>query len=167
MIRESQQGKYQRSGVMWSSEELSRRRPGMYKRTQTSVSNVSQSVNVDLLPNTTHEPRFPRKIGIETARKWMNKLGFSVMVKKKGPLLMGTNGMMLWRIARRSCEEWLPWGSSTETMPQRMKHKMPCLLIRKRLNLMCWRKKYITTKRPVHIPGMMISPLFGHCQGQL
>ena len=39
--------------------------------------------------NTTLEPGFPRKIGIETARKWLHELGFSVIRKKKGSFVDG------------------------------------------------------------------------------
>lgn len=47
-----------------------------------------QWVNDELLPNTTLEPGFPRKIGFETARKWMHELGFAV-VSKKGTYVDG------------------------------------------------------------------------------
>ena len=30
------------------------------------------------------EPGYPRKIGLETACKWMHELGFEVVAKKKG-----------------------------------------------------------------------------------
>ena len=46
-------------------------------------------VNDDLLMSTTLEPGFPHKIGIETARKRMHELGFTVMQKKKGTFTDG------------------------------------------------------------------------------
>lgn len=96
VIPESQQGKYQRSGVMWCSEELNEKAT-RYIRDNANVkgqpniiiTKFCQWVNEDLLPNMTLEPGFPRKIGIETARKWMHELGFSVVVKKKGTYVDG------------------------------------------------------------------------------
>ena len=46
-----------------------------------------QCVNEDLLVNTTLEPSFPQKIAVETTKKWMHELGFSVVHKKKGTLV--------------------------------------------------------------------------------
>ena len=43
----------------------------------------------DLLPSETLEPGFSQKISIETARKWMIELGFSVVRKKKGKYVDG------------------------------------------------------------------------------
>ena len=48
-----------------------------------------QWVNDNLLPNETLEPGFPRKISVETARKWMHELGFEVVTKKKGTFVDG------------------------------------------------------------------------------
>ena len=46
-------------------------------------------VNDILLPNQTLEPGFPRKMSLETARKWILELGFSVVRKKKGKYVDG------------------------------------------------------------------------------
>ena len=46
-------------------------------------------MNEDLLSNETLEPGFPRKISVETARKWMHELGFEVVTKKKGTFVNG------------------------------------------------------------------------------
>ena len=46
-------------------------------------------VNEALLPNSTLEPGFPRKIGLETARKWLHHLGFEVLTAKKGIFIDG------------------------------------------------------------------------------
>ena len=54
-----------------------------------TIGTFCQWVNDDLLVNTTPEPGFPRKIGIETARKWIHELGFSVMQMKKGSFVDG------------------------------------------------------------------------------
>ena len=48
-----------------------------------TVSQFCHWVNNDLLPNTTLEPGFPRKISVETSRKWTHELGFVVVTKKK------------------------------------------------------------------------------------
>ena len=95
-IPESKQGKYQRSGVMWSSEELNKK-AARYIRENANVKGqpnltagkFCQWVNDDLLPNQTLEPRFPRKISLETARKWVLELCFNVVRKKKGTYVDG------------------------------------------------------------------------------
>ena len=95
-IPECKQGKYQRSGVMWSSEELNKK-AARYIRENANVKGqpnltagkFCQWVNDDLLPNQTLEPGFPRKISLETARKWMLELGFNVVKKKKGTYVDG------------------------------------------------------------------------------
>ena len=40
-------------------------------------------MNEALLPNSTLEPGFPRKIGLETGRTWLNHLGFEVLTAKR------------------------------------------------------------------------------------
>ena len=42
-----------------------------------------------LLPNETLEPGYPRKLGVETCRKWMHELGFEVVAKRKGTFVDG------------------------------------------------------------------------------
>ena len=46
-------------------------------------------MNDQLLPNETLEPGFPRKVGLETARQWMHKIGFEVLIAKKGSFVDG------------------------------------------------------------------------------
>ena len=58
-------------------------------RPNLTVAKFCQWVNDDPLFNSTFEPGFPRKIGIETARKWLHELGFSVVNKKKGTFVDG------------------------------------------------------------------------------
>ena len=95
-IPECKQGKYQRSGVLWTNEELNKT-AGDYIRGNANVKGkpnltVGQFchwVNNDLLPNATLEPGFPRKTSVETARKWMHELGFEVVTKKKGTFVDG------------------------------------------------------------------------------
>ncbi len=54
-----------------------------------TIAKFCEWVNEDLLPNETLEPGFPRKISVETARKWMHELGFEVVAKKKGTFVDG------------------------------------------------------------------------------
>ena len=82
--------------MMWSSEELNKK-AARYIRENANVKGqpnltagkFCQWVNDDLLPNQTLEPGFPRKISLETARKWMLELGFNVVRKKKGTYVDG------------------------------------------------------------------------------
>ena len=46
-------------------------------------------VNEELLPNRVLEPGYPRKIGLETARKWFHHLEFHVLDQKKGVYIDG------------------------------------------------------------------------------
>ena len=46
-------------------------------------------VNQCLLPNSTLEPGYPRKVSIETARKWLHHLGFQVLTVSKGIFIDG------------------------------------------------------------------------------
>ena len=59
---------------------------GIKGKPSLTVNQFCHWVNNDL-PNKTLEPRFPRKILVETARKWMYELGFEVVTKKSGSLL--------------------------------------------------------------------------------
>ena len=85
------QGKYQRDGVLWQNENLNKRAV-KYVRENTVVrgkpnltaSSFCQWVNECLLETQTLEPGFPRRVSIETARKWLLELGFTVMDHKKG-----------------------------------------------------------------------------------
>ena len=42
-----------------------------------------------LLPNETLAPGFPRRVSVDTARKWMHELGFSVRSAKKSCFVYG------------------------------------------------------------------------------
>ena len=95
-VPESKQGEYQRSGVLWSNEDLNRKATKYIRENASvkgqpnlTVGKFCQWVNDDLLPNETLEPGFPRKVAIETARKWMIELGFNVVWKKKGTFVDG------------------------------------------------------------------------------
>ena len=41
-------------------------------------------INKSLLPNSTMESGYPRKVSVETARKWLHELGFEILTAKKG-----------------------------------------------------------------------------------
>ena len=90
-IPDSQQGRHQRNGVLWSSEELNKKAL-KYVRENSNVKgmpNLTVSsfcfwLNNELLPNSCLEPGFPRNVSIETARKWLHQLGFEVLSSSKG-----------------------------------------------------------------------------------
>lgn len=95
-IPDCKQGKYQRTGVLWSSEDLNkkarkfvRNNSNVKGRANLTVGSFSEWINNELLPNTTLEPGFPRKVSLETARKWLHELGFRVLDKKKGTFVDG------------------------------------------------------------------------------
>ena len=90
------QGKYQRDGVLWHSEELNKiatryvRENTLVKgRPNLTAGSFSQWVNECLLTTQTLEPGYPRRISFETARKWLLELGFTVMEHKKGTYVDG------------------------------------------------------------------------------
>ena len=90
-IPDSQQGRHQRSGILWSSEELNEK-TSKYVRENSNVkgmpnltvSSFCHWLNHDLLPNSCLEPGFPRHVSVETARKWLHFLGFEVLSSSKG-----------------------------------------------------------------------------------
>ena len=95
-VPESKQGKYQRTGVLWTSENLNKKaikyvrlNNNVKGRPNLTIGSFCEWVNNDLLPNETLEPGFPRKVSVETAHKWLHQLGFEVKVKKKGTFVDG------------------------------------------------------------------------------
>ena len=77
--------------MLWSDESLNRKATQYIRdnacvkgKPNLTVSQFCQWVNDDLLPNETLEPGFPRKVSVETSRKWMIELGFNVVRTKKG-----------------------------------------------------------------------------------
>ena len=106
-LPKSKQGHYQRTGVLWNCEHLNtvasqyiRANVSVKGKANLTVADFCEWVNDQLLPNETLEPGFPRKISLETARQWMHKMGFEVLIAKKGHLLMAMNATMLLNIAR-------------------------------------------------------------------
>ena len=93
---DTMQGKYKRDGVLWHSEELNKIAT-RYVRENTVVKgrpiltagSFCQWVNECLLTTQTLELGYPRRISVETARKWLLELGFTVMEHKKGTYVDG------------------------------------------------------------------------------
>lgn len=96
VMPESKQGRYQRSGVLWSNEDLNKKATE-YVRMNAAVkgkpnmtaTDFCKWVNKSLLPNWTLEAGFPRKVSVETARTWLHHLGFEVLKAKKGIFIDG------------------------------------------------------------------------------
>lgn len=95
-IPDNLQGKYQRSGVLWASEELNlkatkfvRENANVKGRPNMTALSFCQWVNENLLPNIALEPGYPRRISVQTARKWLHHLGFMVISGKKGSFFNG------------------------------------------------------------------------------
>ena len=93
---DSEQGKYQRSGVLWKNEELNKKAREFVqtnasvkgKKNLTAVAFCSW-VNEVLLVNSVLEPGSPRKLSISTTLHWLCNLGFEVIKKKKGTYVDG------------------------------------------------------------------------------
>ena len=93
---ESKQGRFQRSGVLWRNEDLNKRATEYVRanaavkgRPNMTLVDFCKWINDTLLPNSTLEPGFPRKVSVETARKWLHELGFEVLTPKKGIFIDG------------------------------------------------------------------------------
>ena len=96
MFPDSQQGSYQRSGVLWQNEELNKcvrkfvRENGCVKGKKNMTCGIfCHWVNESLLVNRVLEPGYPRKISLATARRWLHNLGFQVIKKQKGTYVDG------------------------------------------------------------------------------
>ena len=90
------QGKYQCDGVLWQNEDLNkiatkyvRENTVVKGRPNLTAGSFCQWVNDCLLTTRVLEPGYPRHISIETARKWLLELGFTVMEHKKGTYVDG------------------------------------------------------------------------------
>ena len=90
------QGKYQREGVLWQNEDLNkiatkyvRENTVVKGRPNLTAGSFCQWVNDCLLTTRVLEPGYPRHISVETARKWLLELGFTVMEHKKGTYVDG------------------------------------------------------------------------------
>ena len=93
---ETQQSKYQCSGVLWQNEELNRKvrkyvRENACVKGRPNMTAISFCcwVNQEMLPNVALDPGYPRRISVVTARKWLHKLEFHVLDHKKGVYIDG------------------------------------------------------------------------------
>ena len=102
ILPETIQGLYQWTSVLWSNENLNSKAT-QYIRENSSVKGrpnmatleLCKWTNKSLLPNSTLEPSYPRKVSVERARKWLHELGFKVLTAQKAFLLMTMKEMML------------------------------------------------------------------------
>ncbi len=95
-IPDNKQGKYQRSGVLWSSEDINkkatkyiRENANVKGRPNLTTSSFCRWINNDLLPNVSLPPGYPRRVSIETARRWLHELGFVILSGNKGMFFDG------------------------------------------------------------------------------
>ena len=90
-IPDSQQGHYQRTGVLWSAKSLNTK-VSKYVRENANIKghpnltthSFCRWVNDELLPNEILEPGFPRRVSVETARRWLHELGFESLSSGMG-----------------------------------------------------------------------------------
>ena len=95
-IPNSAQGQYQRSEVLWKNEYLNRK-VCMYVRdngfnkgsANLTMHSFCEWVNEHLLSNETLKLGYPRKISVESARRWLHELGLEVLTAKKGCFVDG------------------------------------------------------------------------------
>ena len=96
MFSDTQQGHYVRNNTLMSNEELCekarvyvRANAAPRGRPNLTSSAFCQCVNNDLLPNSVLEPGYPRRVSVETARKWLHDLGFEILLLSKGVFIDG------------------------------------------------------------------------------
>ena len=96
VLPELEQGCYQRSGVLWQNEELTKKaveyiRDNVSVKGHPNLTTVTfcKSVIEYFLPNCTLEPGFHHKISLETTRLWLHHLGFEVLTVRKGIFIDG------------------------------------------------------------------------------
>ena len=84
------------ASVLWANEELDKKAVE-YVRANAAVKGKPNMtpiefckwVNKTLLPNSTLEPEFPRRVSVETSRKWLHEMGFEVVTARKGIFVDG------------------------------------------------------------------------------
>ena len=93
---DTQQGKYRRSGVLWQNEDLNRKarqyvreNANVKGRPNMTATSFCRWVNLELFPSQVLDPGYPRRISVETARKWLHHLDFHVLDQKKGVYIDG------------------------------------------------------------------------------
>lgn len=87
----NKQGCYQRTGLLWSCEELNKKACEFVREHANVIGQANLTrgsfcswVNEHLVPNSCLEPGFPRKTSLETCRQWLHHLGFKVLSATKG-----------------------------------------------------------------------------------
>ena len=92
----TEQGKYQREGIVWVNEELNKAASDFVCKNivvkghpNLTSHSFSRWINQSLLPNSILDPGYPRSISVETGCKWLHELGFEVLDKKKGVYIDG------------------------------------------------------------------------------
>ena len=93
---DTQQGHYVRDKTLMSNEELCERATVYVRenaaprgRPNLTASAFCQWVNNELLPNSVLDPGYPRRVSVETARKWLHELGFEILQLSKGVFIDG------------------------------------------------------------------------------
>ena len=94
---DSEQGRYQPSGVLWHNDELNKAALQFVQKKNTCVKGTKNLTSVSLckwinevlLMNSVLEPGYPRKVSLSTALRWLHNLGFEVVKKKKGTYVNG------------------------------------------------------------------------------
>ena len=80
-------------GYSGNQKSSTKRPPSLSALTPQSRANptllLSAFVGGCLLPNSTLEPGYPRKVCLETSRKWLHYLGFEVLTVSKGIFIDG------------------------------------------------------------------------------
>ena len=93
---DTQQGHYRRSNSLMMNEDICERARVYVRensaprgRPNLTASSFCQWVNNELLPNSVIEPGYPRRVSVETARKWLHDLGFEILQRSKGVFIDG------------------------------------------------------------------------------
>ena len=93
---DSRQGHYIRNNTMMTNEDLCERarvyvreNAAQRGRPNLTASSFCHWVNNELLPNSVLEPGYPRRVSVETARKWLHELGFEILQRSKGVFIDG------------------------------------------------------------------------------
>ena len=93
---QSQQGHYIRNNTLMTNEDMCERARVYVRenaaprgRPNLTASAFCQWVNNELLPNSVLEPGYPRRVSVETARKWLHELRFEILQQSKGVFIDG------------------------------------------------------------------------------
>ena len=91
-----QQGHYICNNTLMTNEDLCekarvyvRENAAQRGRSNLTASSFCHWVNNEVLPNSVLEPGYPRRVSVETARKWLHALGFEILQRSKGVFIDG------------------------------------------------------------------------------